>query len=254
MKYEREGKIRGIYWLFQVNMTFNSNKIEGSKLSKEQTQYLFDEEKIYIEDEEGVSVNDIQEAINHFKTFDYILDNCNESLTTDMIKKIHYLIKQNTSDAKNPLTPIGEFKKVENIIGSLSPTSTAPPEKVEGELAKLLTQYENKGSITLEDIVEFHHKFEKIHPFADGNGRVGRLIAFKECLRAGIVPAIILDKYRHFYLIGLKEYDEGSKERLLDTFKTGQDYSNLILNQMNFQSEVNKRATEKTSNEWDVEI
>src|SRR5690625_3585608 len=115
MKYEREGKIKGIYWLFQVNMAFNSNKIEGSRLSKEQTQYLFDEEKIYSENGESVSLNDIQEAINHFRAFDYILDNADEELSMELIKQIHYLIKQNTSDERNPLTPIGEFKLVENV-------------------------------------------------------------------------------------------------------------------------------------------
>ncbi len=184
MKYEREGKIKGIYWLFQVNMAFNSNKIEGSRLSKEQTQYLFDEEKIYSENGESVSLNDIQEAINHFRAFDYILDNADEELSMELIKQIHYLIKQNTSDERNPLTPIGEFKLVENVIGAFNPiTTTPPPEKVENELSKLLDIYASKDIVKLEDIVDFHHKFEKIHPFADGNGRVGRLIVFKECLK-----------------------------------------------------------------------
>lgn len=239
MKYEREGKIRGIYWLIQVNMAFNSNKIEGSKLSKEQTQYLFDEDKIYSKNGDGVSLDDIQESVNHFKAFDYILDNFDVQLSIEMIKKIHYLIKQNTSDTKNPLTPIGEFKIVGNVIGSLNPILTTSPKNVEDELARLLYWYSGRDIIRIEEIVEFHQKFEKIHPFADGNGRVGRLVAFKECLKHNIVPSIILDKYRNFYLIGLKEYDKGNKERLLETFRAGQDYLEQILKQLNFQGEIN---------------
>lgn len=239
MKHERDGKIRGVYWLFQVNMAFNSNKIEGSRLSKAQTQYLFDEKKIYSENGNGVSLNDIQEAINHFKAFDYILDSFDDELSIDIIKKLHYLIKQNTSDEGNPLTPIGEFKITENIIGLFDSVSTTAPEKVEYELTKLLDWYLKKDNVKLEEIVDFHWKFEKIHPFADGNGRVGRLIIFKECLKNNIMPSIILDKYRDFYLLGLKEYDRDSKKRLIETFKAGQDFSEEILKQLNFQGQIN---------------
>lgn len=239
MKHEREGKIRGIYWLFQVNMAFNSNKIEGSQLSKEQTGYLFDEEKIYSENGEAIPLDDIQEAINHFNAFDYILDNVDEEISLDMIKQLHYFIKRNTKDEKNPLTPIGDFKIVENVIGSLNPITTISPEKVEDELIKLLDEYSVKKVIELEEIVDFHVTFEKIHPFADGNGRVGRLIVFKECLKNNIIPSIILDTHRNFYLIGLREYGEGSKERLLETFRAGRDYSESILKQLNFKGEIN---------------
>lgn len=238
MKCERKGKIRGLYWLFQVNMAFNSNKIEGSRLSKEQTQYLFDEEKIFTENGESISLDDIQEAINHFSAFDYILDTIDNEVSLDMMKYLHYLVKKNTSDVENELTPIGKFKIAENIIGSLNPTFTTKPENVEEELEKLLSDYSNYDDIQLEEIVDFHVKFEKIHPFADGNGRVGRLIAFRECLKNNIIPSLILDEHRDFYLKGLQEYQTGNKERLLETFRAGQDYSEEVLKKLNFKGEI----------------
>ncbi len=234
MKYERDGKIRSIYWLFQVNLAFNSNKIEGSRLSKDQTQYLFDEKKIYFENGNGVSLDDVQEAINHFRAFDYILDVSNNDLTIDMITHLHYLIKQNTSDETNPLTPIGDFKIIENVIGMHDSIPTVAPEKVGCELEDLLNWYLGLDEIGLEEIVEFHVRFEKIHPFADGNGRVGRLIVFKECLKNNIRPVVILDNYRDFYLLGLREYARGDKERLTETFRAGQDFSEGILKNLNF--------------------
>ena len=239
MRYERLGRIRGIYWLFQVNMAFNSNKIEGSQLSKEQTQYLFDEEKIYSENGQSISLDDIQETTNHFNAFDYMLDNVNEEISIEMIKEFHYLIKKNTSNEKNPLTPIGDFKVAENVIGTLNPVSTTRLDRVESELNKLLREYLSLKNIQLEEIVDFHVEFERIHPFADGNGRVGRLIAFKECLKNNIVPSIILDNHREFYLRGLGEYEKGSKERLLETFRAGQDYSEEVLKELNFNGEIN---------------
>jgi len=253
MKFERKGKIRGIYWLFQINMAFNSNKIEGSRLSKDQTQYLFDDNKIYSENGEGISLDDIQEAINHFKAFDYMLDRVNDNLSIEMIKKFHQLIKDNTSDKDNPLTPIGEFKIIDNIIGSLDPVSTTPADEVGEELSNLLDEYLKNKNITIEDITEFHQRFEAIHPFADGNGRVGRLIAFKECLKNNIMPSIILDDYRRYYTIGLREYDKGSKERLIETFKAGQDYAEEILNQLNFTGEINKENEIIQGDEWEPE-
>ena len=137
---------------------------------------------------------------------------------------MHFLLKQNTTDQDNPLTPIGDFKVVENVIGSLDPVNTTSPGSVEKELENLLREYNELASITLENIVDFHAKFEKIHPFADGNGRVGRLIAFKECLKQNITPSIILDKYRDFYLLGLKEYEQRDKEQLMETFPCRQDF------------------------------
>lgn len=239
MKCERLGKIRGIYWLFQVNMAFNSNKIEGSRLSKEQTQYLFDEDKLYTENGDSIPLDDIHETINHFKAFDYMLDNVHSELTIDMIKEFHYLIKRNTSDEKNPLTPVGNFKVAENVIGSLNPVLTTKPEKVEDELTKLINKYLSYDNVGLEEIVDFHEKFEKIHPFADGNGRVGRLIMFKECLKNNLIPSLILNDYREFYFKGLKEYSGGNKVRLLETFRAGQDYSEEILKQLNFKGDIN---------------
>lgn len=240
MKHERTGKVRGIYWLFQVSMAFNSNKIEGSQLSHEQTQHLFDEERIYSENGESISLDDINEAINHFRAFDYVLDHVDEEVNLDMLKKLHHLLKRNTSDEKNPLTPVGEFKIKPNVIGSLKQIPTTHPDDVEKELSILLNDYSNKNVVKLEDIVDFHVKFEQIHPFADGNGRVGRLIAFKECLKHNILPSVILDKHRHFYILGLKEYNDVSKERLLETFRAGQDYSDQVLKKLGFEGEINK--------------
>lgn len=240
MKYERTGKVRGIYWLFQINMAFNSNKIEGSQLSQEQTQHLFDEERIYSENGESISLDDINETINHFKAFDFILDNVNKEVDIEMLKQLHYLLKRNTSDERNPLTPVGDFKIKENVIGSLNPINTTPPKDVENELTKLLSSYSNLTHIQLEDVVDFHVEFEQIHPFADGNGRVGRLIAFKECLKNNIMPSIILDHHRNFYILGLKEYHHGGKERLLDTFRAGQDYCEQVLERLSFEGEINK--------------
>lgn len=249
MHYERLGKIRGIYWLYQVNMAFNSNKIEGSQLSQDQTQHLFDENRIYSENSESVSMDDINETLNHFKAFDYILDNVNEDLDKEMMKELHFILKNNTSDMRNPLTPIGEFKIETNVFGNLDQIPATPPEDVEYQLELLLADYSNRENIQIEDIVDFHAKFEQIHPFADGNGRVGRLITFKECLKHNIKPSIILDKYRHFYILGLKEYDTESKERLLETFKAGQDYCEQVLKRLNFKGEINESMKSKKLNE-----
>ncbi len=239
MRYERLGKIRGIYWLMQINMAFNSNKIEGSQLNQEQTQLLFDEGKIYSENGESLSLDDINETVNHFSAFNYILDNVYEDVDTDMMKQLHFILKNNTSDVNNPLTPVGKFKKVGNVIGSLDPINTTDPEDVERGLDLLLNDYSNRENIELEDVVDFHVRFEQIHPFADGNGRVGRLIVFKECLKNNIMPPIILDQHRNFYITGLKEYDI-SKERLLETFRAGQDYSEQVLQKLNFKGDINE--------------
>lgn len=245
MNYERSGKMRGIYWLFQVSMAFNSNKIEGSRLSEEQTQHLFDEDRIYSENGESLSMDDINETINHFTGFDYILDHVFEKVDINMIKKIHDLLKKNTSDAKNPLTPVGKFKTKPNVIGSLEQIPTTHPDDVESELALLIEDYARRKVVQLEDIVDFHVKFEQIHPFADGNGRVGRLIVFKECLKHNIMPSIVLDKHRHYYLLGLKEYDDVSKERLLETFRAGQDYCEQVLSRLDFEGEINAAVKNK---------
>lgn len=243
MKHERSGKLRGIYWLFQINMAFNSNKIEGNQLSFEQTQYLFDEKRIYTENGESIALDDIQETINHFRTFDYILENVEEDIDITMLKELHYLLQQNTSAEENPLNPVGKFKPEINVIG-LAEIPTTHPDDVEVELSALLKEYLSKKKIHFEDLVDFHVKFERIHPFADGNGRIGRLIAFKESLKHNIVPSVILNKHRHFYMLGLKEYDDVSKLRLLETFRAGQDYSEQVLKKLEFEGNINNRIKE----------
>lgn len=238
MKCERSGKIRGIYWLYQVSIAFNSNKIEGSQLSQEQTQHLFDEKRIYTENGESISLDDINEAINHFRAFDFILDHVNKEVDIKMLKQLHFILKQNTSDERNPITPVGDFKIKPNVIG-FEDIETTHPKDVNDKVSLLLKDYSVKKKILLEDIVDFHVKFEQIHPFADGNGRVGRLIVFKECLKNNIMPAVILDAHRSYYILGLKEYDNVSKGRLLEIFRVGQDYSEQILAKMDFKENIN---------------
>src|SRR5690625_4471936 len=162
MKNESKRKIRGIYWLFQIEMAFNSNKLEGSQLTQNQTQYLFDEEKIYSENGEDIPLNDIQETMNHFRAFDYILENVNQPLNICMIKHLHFLLKRNTSDEDNPLTPVGQFKTRPNVIGSFEQVPTTPPKHVEKELSELLSNYLRIGKMRLDDIVDFHVKFQQI--------------------------------------------------------------------------------------------
>ncbi|GEM05431.1 hypothetical protein HMI01_24190 [Halolactibacillus miurensis] len=249
MKYERMGKVRGVYWLFQINMAFNSNKIEGSQLSEEQTQHLFDEEKIYSENGESISLDDINETMNHFTAFDYILDHAHEDIDKDMIKHLHYILKSHTSDEKNPLTPVGDFKTNKNVIGAFNQINTTDPKDVESEIEGLLKCYHERERIGLEDVVDFHVRFEQIHPFADGNGRVGRLIVFKECLKNNIMPSIILDQHRDFYITGLKEYDKGLKERLIDTFGAGQDYCEQLLKNLGFDDQVSSTVEHIKNNE-----
>src|SRR5699024_7572660 len=156
---------------------------------------------------------------------------------------LHYLLQQNTSAEENPLNPVGKFKPEINVIG-LAEIPTTHPDDVEVELSALLKEYLSKKKIHFEDLVDFHVKFERIHPFADGNGRIGRLIAFKESLKHNIVPSVILNKHRHFYMLGLKEYDDVSKLRLLETFRAGQDYSEQVLKKLEFEGNINNRIKE----------
>lgn len=239
MKHERTGKMRGVYWLFQVNLAFNSNKMEGSQLSEDQTEHLFNEKRIFTENGESISLDDINEMTNHFRAFDYCIDNVNASLNEKMIKNLHLILKRNTSDERNPLTPIGAFKTRVNVIGNLNPIKATHPDLVESEISELLKEYSGLEKVVLEDIVDFHYKFEKIHPFADGNGRVGRLIVVKECLKNNIIPPIILDKHRNYYTTGLKEYGSGAKERLSETFRAGQDHFEQVLERMEFTGVIN---------------
>lgn len=219
LKEEKARNLKGgIYHKTQVLLAYNSNHIEGSKLSEEQTRYIYETNTIGISDK-AVNIDDINETINHFKCFDYVIDNANVQLNEKMIKTLHKMLKNNTSDANKTWFAVGEYKKLPNEIGG---KETCLPEQVETEMKKLLDRYNKKIKKNLEDIVEFHKLFEAIHPFQDGNGRVGRLIMFKECLKYDIVPFIITDDLKYYYYRGLNEWDN-EKGFLIDTCKFAQD-------------------------------
>ena len=205
---QKESKFKSnIYHYSQVNFSYNSNKIEGSRLSREQTEAIFDTSSFIAKSDYLIKLDDLTESKNHFKLFDYMLDNADELLTKEMIIEMNKILKRNTSDEENPRYNVGKFKLVPNMIGVVNVINTTAPEDVEEEIEKLLNEYNSKINITLEDIIDFHFKFERIHPFGDGNGRVGRIIMFKECLRNNIMPFIVLDADKSYYMRGLKEYE-----------------------------------------------
>ena len=222
---QKEAKVKGgIYHRVQIDLTYNSNHIEGSRLTHDQTRYIFETNTIGISDS-AVNVDDIIETTNHFRAIDYIIDNCEGRLTEQYIKHLHSLLKSGTSDERKEWFNVGEYKMLPNEVGGIDTTA---PEDVHKELAALLREYNKKKDPTIEDIIDFHQRFESIHPFQDGNGRVGRLIMFRECLRCSIVPFIITDDLKMFYYRGLHEWP-GIKGYLLDTCLTAQDNFKLIL-------------------------
>lgn len=213
----------GLYHYTQIHFAYNSNHIEGSTLTKEQTRLIYEKDSFLANNEQIIKTNDILEAKNHFKAFDFILDNVYEPINKDFIKRLHFLVKQNCTDIEN----IGEFKKRQNFVGDIK---TTPPHQVEQTLEKLLKNYADKKD--LESIIDFHFYFEKIHPFEDGNGRVGRLLMFKECLKNNLIPFIIDEEHRLFYYRGLREY-ENTKGFLIDTCLSCQDKFKEILEYFN---------------------
>ena len=208
----------GIYHKTQIELTFNSNHIEGSQLSHDQTRYIYETNTIGI-DGESVNVDDIIETVNHFRCVDMVVDHAKVTLSEKIIKNLHYTLKNGTSDSRKDWIAIGDYKKYPNEIGGIE---TAMPEEVAKKMKSLLKDYNSKKVKTLEDILDFHVKFERIHPFQDGNGRVGRLIMFKECLKYNIVPFFIVDDLKMFYYRGLKEWNH-EKGFLLDTCLSVQD-------------------------------
>ena len=210
----------GIYHKTQIDLTYNSNHIEGSRLTHDQTRYIFETNTIQVENgETTANVNDIIETVNHFLCFDYMLDVAREPLSEIQIKEFHRLLKNGTSDARKTWFRVGDYKSKPNVVGGIE---TSLPKDVHTDMRNLLNQYHQKESVTLQDIVDFHYHFEAIHPFQDGNGRVGRLIIFKECLANNILPFIIEDENKFFYYRGLKEYPR-VKEFLTDTCLSAQD-------------------------------
>ena len=208
----------GIYHKTQIDLTYNSNHMEGSRLTHDQTRYIFETNTIGIE-KEVLNVDDVIETANHFRCIDMIIDYAKATLTENFIKKLHLVLKNGTSDSRKDWFVVGDYKKLPNEVGGME---TALPEEVSDRMKKLLSEYNNQEEKTLEDILNFHVKFECIHPFQDGNGRVGRLIMFKECLKYNIVPFIIEDNLKMFYYRGLKEWNN-EKGYLTDTCLTAQD-------------------------------
>ncbi len=229
---QKSSKFKGnIYHYSQVNFAYNSNKIEGSRLTSEQTEAIFSTSSFISKNDELIKLDDLTESKNHFKLFDYMIDNVDKLLTKEMIIEMNKILKRNTSDEDDPRYNVGGFKIVPNTIGVINETKTTEPKNVEKELDKLLNLYNLKKQVSIEDIIDFHFNFERIHPFGDGNGRVGRMIMFKECLRNNIIPFIVLDDDRSYYLRGLKEY-ENDKMYLIDTIKHEQDIYEKICEEL----------------------
>lgn len=219
----------GLYHELQVRMTYNSNHIEGSKLSEDQTRLIFETNTVDVG--EGIPVDDIIETVNHFRAIDYVIDHAEESLTEDIIKELHRILKQSTKDSTLSWFAVGDYKKRANVVGG---RETAKPKDVPARMKALLSDYESLDAVSIENVIEFHYNFERIHPFQDGNGRVGRLIALKECLRHGIVPFIIEDSKKMFYYRGLSEW-ESERGYLTDTCLDGQDTFKKLLSMFDIQ-------------------
>lgn len=225
LRFEKENQIKGgIYHKTQIDLTYNSNHIEGSRLSHDQTRYIFETKSIGVE-KEPILINDIIETINHFKCVDYIIDYAEERLSETIIRDLHRILKSGTQDASKKWFSVGDYKKFPNEVGG---NETTLPENVQGEIKKLLKSYNSKKEKSFDDLLDFHYQFETIHPFQDGNGRVGRLILFKECLANDIVPFIIDEELKLFYYRGLKEW-QSVKGYLRDICLSAQDRYKLIL-------------------------
>ena len=208
----------GIYHKTQIDLTYNSNHMEGSRLTHDQTRFIFETNTIGIENE-VVNVDDIIETTNHFRCIDMIIDHVKTELNEKFIKELHFILKSGTSDSKKDWFAVGDYKKFPNEVGNMK---TPLPEEVDNLMKDLLKEYNSKKEKTFEDILDFHVQFERIHPFQDGNGRIGRLIMFKECLKYNIVPFIIEDNLKMYYYRGLKEWNN-EKGYLVDTCLTAQD-------------------------------
>ncbi len=225
LKLEKESKLKGgIYHKVQIELTYNSNHIEGSCLTHDQTRYIYETNTIGLTNE-VINVDDIVETANHFRCIDLIIDKANLNITENLIKQLYFILKNGTTDSRKNWFVVGDYKKLPNEVGGRVTTS---PEKVEDEVKSLIEWYNNIKNKTLKDIIEFHYRFECIHPFQDGNGRVGRLLMFKECLKYNIVPFIIDDKLKTFYYRGLKEWKQ-EKGYLVDTCLAAQDQFKVYL-------------------------
>lgn len=223
----------GLFQFTQCFFAYNSNKMEGTRLTEEQTQQIYETHTIsFSKDMEAIKIDDVLEMINHFRMFNFMLDTVEEKITKEYILKLHGILKKGTSDEEDSKNyNVGGFKTRPNIIGVINVIKTSKPEDVEQDLDALLEDYYHIQNIEVEDVIDFHKRFETIHPLSDGNGRVGRMILFKECLKNDIVPFVVLDRDREFYLRGLREYDR-NKQWLIDTCLSEQDTYDDICQQL----------------------
>ena len=219
LKREKDAGLKGgIYHKIQIDLTYNSNHIEGSKLTHDQTRYIFETKTLGVTDK-AVKVDDIVETINHFRCIDLVIEGAHTKLTESFIKQLHFILKSGTTDSQKSWFKVGDYKMLENEVGG---SETTKPAEVSGAIKALLKEYNSKSKITFDDILDFHVRFESIHPFQDGNGRVGRLIMFKECLKHNIVPFIITEELKMYYYRGIKNW-KTERGFLRDTCFTGQD-------------------------------
>lgn len=229
LENEKEYKIKGsIYHKLQIDFAYNTNHMEGSRLSHEQTISIYDTMTI---GGEGIQIDDIIETKNHFRCFDIILEHYRKPLTESLIKSLHRQLKAETFSSQSPEAVVGDYKKYPNYVPrGMSDMKTTSPKQVQSEMKKLLQDYNSKEHHSFDEILDFHARFEKIHPFYDGNGRVGRLIMFKECLNNDIVPFIITNDYKDYYIRGLKEWQEGGEKGYLrDTCGLMQDHMKQVM-------------------------
>lgn len=225
LKREKEAGLKGgIYHKIQIDLTYNSNHIEGSNLTHDQTRYIFETKTLGVTDK-AVKVDDIVETVNHFRCIDLIIEGAHTKLTESFIKQLHFILKSGTTDSQKSWFRVGDYKMLENEVGG---NETTKPVEVAGAIKSLLKEYNSKTKITFDDILDFHVRFESIHPFQDGNGRVGRLIMFKECLKHNIVPFIITEELKMYYYRGIKNW-KTERVYLRDTCLTGQDAMKAIL-------------------------
>ncbi len=226
LEREKEAELKGgIYHKIQIDLTYNSNHIEGSRLTHDQTRFIFETKTIGIT-ADAVKVDDIVETVNHFRCIDFVIESARTKLSESYIKQLHFTLKSGTTDSLKSWFKTGDYKLLENEVGGSETTS---PESVAEEMKKLLAEYNSIRNVSFDDILDFHVRFESIHPFQDGNGRIGRLIMFKECLKHGIVPFIITDELKMFYYRGIKNW-KNERGYLRDTCLTGQDIMKQWLN------------------------
>ena len=245
LKAEKRGRISGgLYHRLQIDLTYNSNHIEGSRLTHEQTRWIF-ETKTIGNLPNDIPVDDIVETANHFRCVDIVIESAGAALTERYIKSLHAQLKSGTSDSRKEWFAVGDYKRLDNVVGEME---TCPAKDIRQEMARLLGWYA-KAEKTLENILDMHVRFEQIHPFQDGNGRVGRLILLKECLKYGVTPFVISDDMRRFYYAGLQEWRQGIRLRLLDTCRAGQDVFILGLRKFGYAKLAEKAEIEQAESE-----